>query len=184
MAGPKTYKRRNYFIEKEFQAKFILKFCALVALAGLLTIGLLYFLAERSTTVSILNSRVAVRSTTDFLLPLLIQTTLIVTIFVSVATIILTLFISHKIAGPLYRFKKVLEALGRGDFSLDCHIRQLDQLRGLSDGLNEMIMHIRRQLKSIKGKLSDLKKEADGAGNQQLKKQVEELNQLVDYFKS
>ena len=52
----KRIKRHIYFIEKSFQAKFIMKFCGLVALGGFLTIGLLYLWAARATTVSIVNS--------------------------------------------------------------------------------------------------------------------------------
>ncbi|MDP6686286.1 MAG: hypothetical protein QGI05_04970, partial [Candidatus Omnitrophota bacterium] len=92
MTKAKGYKRRTYFIDKKFQTKFILKFCALVAVGGFLTIGILYCLAVQSTTVSFVDSRVVVQTTADFILPILLQTVLIVMIVVSFATIFITLF--------------------------------------------------------------------------------------------
>jgi len=98
-------RRRIRVVRMGFQRNFILKFCAVVAAGGLLTIGILYVLALRSTTVSIVDSRVAVKSTADFLLPVLIQTVLVVVVLTSAAAIAVTLFVSHRIAGPLYRLK-------------------------------------------------------------------------------
>lgn len=188
-------KRRNYFIDKKFQTRFILKFCFLVAVGGLLTIGIVYLLAMRSTTVSFVNSRAVVRTTADFILPLLIQTVLIVVVIMSLATIIVTLFVSHKIAGPLYRFKKVLEALEQGDFSSSFKIRRLDQLQGIADAFNAMITRIRIQLKALKENLQDLKEKLDNISEQEvaehkrsifneLKKISEELNKITRYFKT
>lgn len=188
-------KRKNYFIDKEFQAKFILKFCLLVVLGGLLTIGILYFLAMQSTTVSIINSRVVVRSTADFILPILIQTVVIVMILVGLATIVITLFVSHKIAGPLYHFKKVVEALSEGNFSSNFSLRNLDQLQPLADAFNNMITKTRQQLNIIKDNCLNLKEKVNGLAENdvaeyrrpaliELKRIVESLNRIIQYFKS
>lgn len=132
-------KRRNYFIDKSFQANFIVKFCLLVMLGGALTIGALYYLGMRSTTVSIVNSRVIVKSTSDFLLPVLIQTVAVVVVIVGAATVFLTLFVSHKIAGPLYRLKKSMQELAEGNLTSDIKLRKNDQLRDIADTFNQMV---------------------------------------------
>jgi len=191
----KTYKRRNYFIDREFQAKFILKFCALVALGGLLTIVVLYFLAMKSTTVSIVDSRVVARTTADFILPILIQTVFIVMIIVSMATVIVTLFVSHKIAGPLFRLKKTMQALQEGNFSSDFHIRDLDQLQELADVVNSMIKKVRDGLNGLKTGFLSLKEKLDSISEQEVsqnkqkalgesKKILEEINKSMEHFKT
>ncbi|MEK6733354.1 MAG: methyl-accepting chemotaxis protein [Candidatus Omnitrophota bacterium] len=149
----KRIRRHIYFIEKSFQAKFIMKFCGLVAFGGLLTIGLLYLWATNATTVSIVNSRVVVNTTAAFILPLLIQTVVIVTVVIALATIAVTLFISHKIAGPLYRFKKVLEVMGEGDFLSQVKIRKGDQLQDLAKIFDDMIAKNRVKIKALKADL-------------------------------
>jgi HAMP domain-containing protein len=139
-------RRRNYFIEKSFQVRFILKFCILVVCGGLLTITALYIMGMGSTTVSIVNSRVVVKSTSDFLLPVLIQTFLVVMVLVGAATILVTLFVSHKIAGPLYRLKKAMEQLSDGDFKAEMKLRQKDQLKELADTFNTMVRKLKAKL--------------------------------------
>lgn len=195
MEKTSSNKRRIYFIEKKFQTKFILNFCLLVVLGGLLTIGILYCLAMHSTTVSIVNSRVVVRSTADFLLPVLIQTVLIVTVLIGFAAIVTTLFVSHKIAGPLYRCKSVISTLSRGDFSNDFKIRRFDQLKDLADSLNNMIKQIREKISQLKSNFISLKNELENIDERDVsegkrqglikaKRLTGELEETVNYFKS
>lgn len=190
-----TYKRKNYFVEKKFQGNFILKFCGLVAAGGLLTVGILYYLAAQSTTVSIVNSRVVVRTTADFLLPVLIQTVVIVTILVGLATVFVTLFISHKLAGPLHHFKKSIKSMEEGDFSTDFKIRQLDQLQDLADTFNNMIKKMRQELNQIKAHFVSLKEKINNISEQEvsehkrqalteLKRISEEADKIIRFFKT
>lgn len=192
---PATYKRRNYFIEKSFQSRFILKFCALIVLGGFLTIVLLYFLATKSTTVTVVNSRVLVRTTADFILPILIQTVAIVTVIMGLAAIAVTLFVSHKIAGPLYHFKKAIEELGGGDLSRDFRIRRLDQLQVLAVAFNDTIKKLRERMQVIKDGLQALGSGLEGiSANEisenkrplldELKSTSEELKKAGSYFKT
>lgn len=187
-------KRRNYFIDKPFQGKFILKFSSLLILAGLLTIAMLYFMAVQATTVSIVNSRVVVTSAADFILPLLIQTMAVAVILVGMLTIILTLKTSHKIAGPLYRFKRVITDLAKGDFSQNFQIRKLDQLQDLANNLNEMITKTRAELKGLrenftilKGKLENISEgdiqQSKNAYLKELKNACLELDKIINRFK-
>jgi len=173
-------KRKNYFIDKDFQTRFILKFCLLVVLAGLITIGILYFVGKKSTTVSIIDSRVLVRSTADFLLPVLIQTLLVVMIISGLATILVTLLFSHKIAGPLYRFKKAIEEVKLGNLSTNFNIRNYDQFKGLSEEVNEMINKMREQINLIKADVVNFKEKKGNLSEQD----VEELDKKINYFKT
>ena len=195
MSQARGYTRRIYFIEKKFQTEFILKFCGLVAAGALLTIGILYFLASKSTTVTIVDSRVLVRSTSDFLLPILIQTVFIVMLLVGLATVVITLFVSHKISGPLYHFKKTMEELEKGDFSADFRIRCLDQLQSLAETFNAMIGKTRKQINLTKKNFSLLKEKLDNLSENEfpehkkivlaeLKNIAKELERVIHYFKS
>ena len=141
-----------------------------------------------------MNSRVVVKTTADFLLPLLAQTVLVVMIMVGVASIAVTLFISHKIAGPLYRFRKVIEAIAEGDFSSDFRIRKKDQLQDLAAAMNGMMQKTRGELKSLESDASRLKdamgriSEADVAEEKRsalkdIRKAAEELERAIRRFK-
>lgn len=177
-------RRRNYFIDRKFQTKFIIEFCLLVAITVLVIMAILYILSKKATTVSFVNSRVVVQSTADFLFPILVQTVIIATAVVSVATILIVLFISHSIAGPAYRFKKVLSSLGYGDFSGECRIRRTDALQDVAGVLNETMSKIRSVLKDLDSSLLDLKGKLEkGASPEELKKTVSDIDRKLRYFK-
>ncbi|MFH0876740.1 MAG: methyl-accepting chemotaxis protein [Candidatus Omnitrophota bacterium] len=189
-----TYRRKNYFIDKEFQAKFILKFCSLVVIAGILTIGIVYLLASQATTVSIVNSRVVVRSTADFILPVLAQTVAVVVVFAGLATILLTLLFTHRMAGPIFRFRKVLETLEQGDFSKGFNIRNFDQLQALADALNRVIGNNKDHLRASKEALNTLEEKVNsllvGATDEQksriadIKASLTAAQKQLDYFRT
>jgi len=150
--SPKTrkYQRRNYYIDKDFQTKFILKFCSLVAAGSVLTVAVIYWLAQQSTTVGISDGRVAVHTTAEYLLPLLMQTVFVELLVVSMAAIALTLFVSHKIAGPLHRLKLMLGKLGEGDFSGSMKLREGDQLQPVAVAFNEAVEKVNGKIKAAK----------------------------------
>jgi methyl-accepting chemotaxis protein len=150
--SPKSpkYQRRNYYIDKNFQTKFIIKFCSLVAFGSVFTVALIYWLAQHSTTVGIANGRVAVHTTAEYLLPLLLQTVFVELVIVSLAAIVMTLLVSHKIAGPLYRFKVMLGKLGDGDFSSSMKLREGDQLQQVAIAYNEAVEKINIKIKAVK----------------------------------
>jgi len=191
----KRIRRHIYFIEKSFQAKFIMKFCGLIALGGILTIGLLYLWATGATTVSIVNSRVVVTTAANFILPLLIQTVIIVTIIVAIAAVAVTLFVSHKIAGPLYRFKRIMEALGEGDFLNQVKIRSSDQFQDLARIFDNMIAKNRAKIKALKADLSIFNEKLGNISENEisenkraylseLKRISSEIDRLMSYFKA
>jgi len=187
-------RRKIYFIEKKFQTDFITRFCLLVAAGGLLTIMLVYWLASQATTVSIVNGRVVVRSAADFILPVLAQTVAVTLIFVGLATIAVALLYSHRIAGPLYRFKKVLEALQDGDFSGSFKIRSLDQLQMLAGVLANVVAKNRERLAAVKGRLESLEKKMEALAElsseaqlgrvAELKAALKEIREALGHFKT
>ncbi len=194
MQANTKYRRRTYFIEREFQARFILKFCILVVLGTLLTGLVLYLLSSRSTTVIFQNLRAEVKTTADFILPILIQTIIVVTIIVGTASIILTLFISHKIGGPLYRFKKEMQEIEAGNLNSDFRIRKTDQLRDIASGLNTMIESLRQAHLDLKKQWQILmnswkemiKKgvpEDKSRDIQQIDRIIEDVGRRLEYFK-
>jgi nitrogen fixation/metabolism regulation signal transduction histidine kinase len=106
-------------------------------------------LSANSTTVAIENTQVTVKKTSDFIFPIIIQTIVIVTIFSAIATSILTLFISHKIAGPLFRLRREIEKLGAGNLNVNFSIREGDQLKNLATSLGQMACSLRSKIEEL-----------------------------------
>ena len=103
-------RRKQYFINKEFQLSFILKFCSIL-LVGIIVSTVLLILVSRGTlTSSFENSQLTIKNTATALLPSILLCNLITLGLITLVTIVLTLLVSHKLAGPMFRFQKCAAA--------------------------------------------------------------------------
>lgn len=143
-------RRKNYFIDKQFQTKFIVKFC-LINIAASLSIGvLIYGLNQQSNTVAFENLRVVVKSTADFIRPILLFVIIVVTVLFSIATVVVVLLTSHRISGPLYRLTVELEKIKNKDVSQPIRIRATDQLQRLASECEAMRIAYQRSIQELK----------------------------------
>jgi len=134
----KSHKRRDFLIKKDFQARFIMHFFLLVIMGGFTSTGLLFLLSSGNLTSNFNNSHLSVKDTAIYLLPPIIYTNLVTMIIISCALIAVTLIISHKIAGPLFRFEKDVQLIAAGDLTHVIRLRRKDQLKRLSMDINQM----------------------------------------------
>ncbi|MEH0019749.1 MAG: methyl-accepting chemotaxis protein [Desulfobacter sp.] len=151
---PSAIKRRQLYINKEFQTRFIFKFCLILVLSGAISIGLTLLNTSDTLTTTYMNSKLVIQSTSLAILPSVIYTTLITTLVVGMVVIMVTLLVSHKIAGPMYRFEKDINRVAKGDLRSRIRIRKGDQFQELAVSLNHMI-------DSLSARVSDVKHEAD-----------------------
>ena len=174
--GKYLHKRRQYFVKKEFQLKFILKFCILVLIGTIISTGILFFLSQNTLTSSFQQSRLVIKSTGMAILPSIVYTNLITLGLLSVATIIVTLFVSHKMAGPMLRFEKDLENIGKGDLTNKVTLRRKDQMTDMADSLNAMTAGLHEKVLGIQAEVENI---LESASRQNASKDLTgELNQL------
>lgn len=173
-------KRRNYFIDKNFQTRFIFKFSLIVIMSSAIIMGILLILLRNSTTVAIENTEVVVKNTVDFIFPLMLVTLVLVTIFAAISVSILCLFISHKIAGPLYRLKKEIDRFAAGDLAVNFHIRKDDQLMHLADSLEQMAGNLRQNIKILKEKFDHIYPRLKESLTRE---EIDKIKEIIDSFK-
>jgi methyl-accepting chemotaxis protein len=184
------YKRRNYFIDPAFQLNFIFKFCIIVIVSSLLIGAAMFFVSQNSTTVAIENTKVVVKATSDFILPELSVILLIVAVTASLVVLGLTLFVSHQIAGPIFRIKKEIELVQGGDLTRQFTIRSADQLQELAKTLDDMTQTLRKKQLAIGGQcrsVSNFLEEKNLSGSKEdrekLLQMIRELYEMLTYFK-
>jgi methyl-accepting chemotaxis protein len=140
-------KRKNYFIEKKFQAKYILLtvlmlltytfiFVVILFAPYMLTLYFDYPIAEKADAARVI---------------LLLHGTIWpwlggIILFFGVVSI----FISHKVAGPLFRIKKALSQVTDGDLSVVIKLRKWDDLKDLADHINKLIEELRTFVNTLK----------------------------------
>jgi len=163
MIGDFKNRRRNYFIKKKFQSFFIIKFCILVILGAVLSGIIVYKMSSSTVTTSFENSRLKIKSTAEYILPAVVLSSTIVVVTIGLATIVVTLFTSHRIAGPLYRIEKDLEQLSSGNLTVRFRVREGDEIKALAVGLDSMSQKLRADMDSIKHSVDEMAKSTDAA---------------------
>jgi len=151
-------RRKTYFISGSFQKRFILKFCLLIAGASLLTGFFIYLFNRSTTTVAFEELRIAVKSTSDFILPITLQILTVTAFLAGAAVIFITLFTSHKISGPLYRLCTELEKMKQGDLSRKVKLRADDQIQDLASELDELRIRLKESIDALRENVEPLKK--------------------------
>ncbi len=146
-----AFKRRQYFIQKTFQTKIIIRFILILIFGSVITGMGLYFLAANELETRLYTAHMTITNTREILLPTIILTTVIVFILLSLITIYTVLYLSHKIAGPLYKFEKITEEIGKGNLTVDVTLRKKDELIHLQNAFERM-------LESLQYKIGVLKK--------------------------
>lgn len=180
MGTKTTERRKKYFINRQFQAKFILKFCGLV-IAGAFLFGAIVLLMSRKTvTTAFENAHLTIKSTADFIFPALLVGSAVVIVAVGLATIVITLFTSHKIVGPLYRMEKDIQEVTGGNLNKQFKLRYSDELKALAQSLDAMVQSMKEKMTAINtataGVEEVLKKYASKEQFEKLKEALEKFN--------
>lgn len=156
--------RWRYFIDKPFQIRFILRFTILILVGLALSVGVLAYFNSRKFDTNLLyrvkNADEIATIQAQFpgsnapfylivdmnnpvntfqiqLLPMILMSILYLLMI-----IIFGLFISHKMAGPVYRIKKTLREVADGKVSVSevkFSLRKRDELKDLVDSLNDFL---------------------------------------------
>lgn len=183
-------RRRNRFIDPSFQLKFIIKFCMVVIISSFAIATAMFFLVRGSTTVAIENTRVLVKPTSDFILPQMTLVLLAAAVFSSLVVFFITMYVSHKIAGPVFRIQKEIDLVRQGDLTRHFNIRDSDQLQDLARSLNAMTHTLREKHLKIGGQcrsVSNFLEEKNLSGSQEdrekLLKMIKEFYEMLSYFK-
>lgn len=141
-ANAPQFKRRTIFVKKNLQFRYM-TLIVLSVLAGLLIMAF-----ELTFTLNDIFDKYPV-----LLQPLydnfpsiaygFIYKIVIYVVFV----VLISAILSHKMAGPVYRFEQTCKAIAKGDFSQRVHLRKGDQLTELQDEFNKMMDRVEAELK-------------------------------------
>lgn len=175
-----TIARRQYFVQKDFQFKFILKFCIVLLIGIIISTGLLFLFSKNTLTSSFDQSKLVIKNTAFAILPSVLLSNLITLALITLATIVVTLLISHKIAGPLFRFQKELNQIGEGNLTQTISLRKKDQITSIADNLNQMRTNLHEKILSIKKEVENIIESAStGDVPPDLIEQLKQLDQKI-----
>lgn len=186
MTNSRHFRRRNYFIKKRFQARFSVYFLALIILEALLIGALLLYVSKGTLTAAYLQEGLKIEHTSSFFFVNFILISLIVGGAVGLSALVVFIYLTHRMAGPLYRFEKSLNEIANGDLRYRIRLRKTDQFTELQNSLNDFI-------KTMDNRVDDIKKDASAIlkmlkqekmDKDKLKQSAERLKDKLEFFKT
>ena len=93
---------------------------------------------------------VKVKTIFSLIIPVVVILFIILMAFISIFISVFSLYYSHRIAGPVYRFKKTIESICNNDFSMIIRLRKKDKLKDIEIYLNKLIDFLNQKMLLIK----------------------------------
>lgn len=173
-------RRKNYYINKKFQRDFILKFCILIVLGLLASGAIIYALANSTVTTTFENSRLVIKSTANYIMPIFLLSSVFVLIVTGIATIFITLFATHKIVGPLYRMEKDINEVTGGNLNVRFRLRAGDEAKSLALSIDNMVQVFKSRVVAIKNIVKEM--ETSGGSSPEIRDRLKKLKDEIDKF--
>lgn len=144
-APKQQFKRRTIFIKKGLQFRYM-TLIILSVLAGLLIMSfeLVFTLSEMFDRHPVLLQPLYEH------FPRLAYGFIYKIIIYVVFVILISAILSHRMAGPVYRFEQTCKAIAKGDFSQRIHLRKGDQFTELQDDFNKMMDRVEEEINKNK----------------------------------
>ena len=149
--------RKILFIEKAFQIRFMLKVIAVIVLGTALTGGFLYLFGNYQISRMYNQAHYNFQESWEVFRSAVLFASFLSMSLVAVLAVFFTIYDSHKIGGPLYRFRMNLEQIGSGDLTLNTKLRDGDELRPFVESMNNMTLSLRTSLREIKAAHEELR---------------------------
>lgn len=130
-------------IEPVFSFRFQLKYSLVMVLGSILASLALFFYLDQGLGQSYFESLATLSALEESLPSHLVMSFGIQLVLIGLITFIIHLFVSHKIAGPVYRYELALSSILKNDLRYDVRTRNGDQLKSMVFALNEFIDSMR-----------------------------------------
>ena len=156
----KKIRRRHYFVKPKLQLHYLgvnLSFAVLVSLI----LSLIVYKAGSIQMVAEV-SRLYPEGIPGFMLKLILKQIALVFLIALPVIVIASIFLSHKVAGPLFKIEKGLKRIGAGELGLRIRIRKGDKLHDLVREINNTTANMEKLVANVKDsteKISHLVKE-------------------------
>jgi methyl-accepting chemotaxis protein len=134
MADSKTFQRSTVLIKRSLQLKYMGVVFLSVLLASVIVGTDIYYTMAKV----LLDENPALVPTLSQLTPILMLKLALYLVLV----LLITLYVSHRFAGPIHRFERSAQTVGSGDLTFRVSLRTSDELLELQEEFNGMIANL------------------------------------------
>jgi len=147
-------KRKTLLVSKDFQIRFIALIALLSIIFALVVGTITYIFIAQSPTKNFLGKLFKVSTQEKIFIAAMTLSSVLALIII----IIIGLFISHKIAGPLYRITKYMHRLADGDLSFEVKLRKNDEFADLAEEFDKTVKRLRMRMEVLLEIVKDMDK--------------------------
>jgi len=142
-------RRRRYLVKKGMQLRYLVLILTSALLPTVLIGICLYWLI-----FSMMAQQLGFPESIAYnLLPVISRVNHILIIGLPILLLLMLgwgLFLSHRIAGPIYRLERALDRIAKeGDFSVRVKFRKKDELGSIAEGLNKVLERAQKEIAKI-----------------------------------
>ena len=175
MTSPK-HRRSNYWIKKSFQSRFSLRFAVLILAEAALISFLFFYISKGTLTTGYEAAGVRMENTARYFMGAFAMISMIVAVAMAMVGMLVFIFFSHRVAGPVYHIQKSLWELAQGNLTYRIRLRKRDELAEVAEDVNRAAQFMERKISQLKREIGDGKK-TDA-------ETMKRLKEMVDSFKT
>ena len=144
------HKRRNFFIKKELQGRYILSFFIFVVLGSIMYAAIFSMLTADSFTIVYKDNNLSLGKTPYILFAEMLKANWILILSGGVAGVIIAMFLTHRFAGPLFKLERVIREMAAGNLLVDATLRKRDEGKELAALINLLKETLAANVKSMR----------------------------------
>jgi hypothetical protein len=157
--------RRIVLINPRYQLRLAAAFLVVqLVLTGLFAGGLYLFL-DSELHASLASAHAQAQSLERMLLPIVLVLSCFSLAFSTVLVTLFVVFLTHKVAGPIYRFRSALESLAGRDLGAPTAIRPEDQLEEVAHSMREAFATLATDFGTLGDAATEARRSAEAAGD-------------------
>jgi methyl-accepting chemotaxis protein len=153
---PKGYRRRNYFIKKSFQSRFILRFLFVSSLWSILSIALFNFLAYKKIDSILFSMRLPAKNTGSLFFKEFFYANITALVFIILTFLMTARGIHNKIVRSLFRIRVDILRFASGDLGSRIMLSRDDEFKDFADTFNGMALNLHQRFSDIKAHLDHI----------------------------
>lgn len=172
-------RRRIVLIDHRFQLRMAAAFIALqIVLTGLFAVAL-YLFMDSEIHADLASAHASYQSLSQMLFPIVVILSVFSVLLSVVLSTVFVVLLSHKIAGPMYRFRAVLEALAARKFESFRSIRPDDQLGELASSLDKAVATVKQDVEDVRLEISRARSDLAAGQISELSERLETLDRVL-----
>lgn len=169
-----TFRRTHFIVKPELQWKYFFISLFVVVITAIVVYYIFWMALSTSPGLENLSSgdwkALARAYNSGFI---------IVVITLALAAGLSSIFLFHKLIGPIFVFERAIKLLKQGDLRTSVHTRKRDELKGMAVELQGMITNMRSAVTDDREKLAEIKNKIEIGDYEGAK---EKIQKVTDWY--